>query len=98
MCAGRGTCGLLDGQAGGGETVLGVEGKEVHVVPNAELLVERPAVAESLATRVVHAREVTASWRTPHGYHGGHTREWLLAKGRKPHEIIEVKSWRRIGD
>lgn len=59
----RDTCGVLDGQTGGCESVLGVEGQEVHVIPDAKLLVEGSAVGEGLIAGVVHAREVAASWR-----------------------------------
>lgn len=59
----RGTCYVLDGEAGGREPVLGIEREEVHVVPDAKLLVKRPAVGECLFTGVVHASEVSASWR-----------------------------------
>lgn len=59
----RGTCDVLDGEAGGREPVLGIEREEVHVVPDAELLVKRPAVGEGLFTGVVHASEVSASWQ-----------------------------------
>lgn len=57
-----GTCGLLDGQTGGCEPVLGIEREQIHVVPDAKFLVERPTVGEGLFTGVVHAREVSASW------------------------------------
>lgn len=59
----RGTCYVIDGKASGREPVLGIEREEVHVVPDAELLVKRPAVGEGLFTRVVHASEVSTSWR-----------------------------------
>lgn len=59
----RGTCGTLDGQTSGSEPVLGIEREEVHVVPDAKLLVERPTLGEGLVTGVLQTCEVTASWR-----------------------------------
>lgn len=59
----RGTCGTLDCQTGGRESVLGIEREEVHVVPDAKLVVERSTLGEGLVTGVLQACEVTASWR-----------------------------------
>lgn len=59
----RGTCDIVDRQTGGREPVLSIERQEVHVVSDAKFLIQWPAVGEGLFTGVVHAREVSASWR-----------------------------------